>query len=154
MGRSKETFSKKEKEKKRQKKKELKEKKRMLRKEEGPGGSDLDSMMAYVDEFGNITSTPPDPEKIKEQRELDAQNIEISVSKSEDLEEDDTPNEGKVEFFNHGKGFGFIRDKDTKEKHFVHVSGLIDEIDEGDLVSFDLEEGLKGINAVNVKRIG
>ncbi|MCT4587239.1 MAG: cold shock domain-containing protein [Carboxylicivirga sp.] len=57
---------------------------------------------------------------------------------------------GKVKFFNESKGFGFISDENGKE-HFVHASGLVDEIREGDTVEFDLQEGRKGLNAVNVK---
>ncbi|MCB0388704.1 MAG: cold shock domain-containing protein, partial [Winogradskyella sp.] len=49
------------------------------------------------------------------------------------------------------KGFGFIVEEDTNKEHFVHISGLIDEIREGDVVEFDLQEGRKGMNAVNVK---
>ncbi len=59
-------------------------------------------------------------------------------------------NKGKVKFFNDSKGFGFIAEDNGKE-HFVHVTGLIDEINEGDEVEFDLQEGKKGLNAVNVK---
>lgn len=62
-------------------------------------------------------------------------------------------NKGKVKFFNDAKGFGFINEEETGKEHFVHVSGLIDEIREGDEVEFDLQEGKKGLNAVNVKVI-
>ncbi len=58
---------------------------------------------------------------------------------------------GKVKFFNETKGFGFIIDAGTGEDVFVHVSGLIDNIREGDTVTFDLQRGKKGMNAVNVK---
>lgn len=58
---------------------------------------------------------------------------------------------GTVKFFNESKGFGFITEEGSNTEHFVHISGLIDEIREGDLVEFDLEEGRKGLNAVNVK---
>ncbi len=58
---------------------------------------------------------------------------------------------GTVKFFNGTKGFGFIIEDETKEEFFVHVSGLIDEINEGDAVEFELKEGKKGMNAVNVK---
>jgi CspA family cold shock protein len=61
--------------------------------------------------------------------------------------------EGKVKFFNDAKGFGFIQDSETNEEHFVHVSGLIDEIREDDEVQFELQEGRKGLNAVNVKLV-
>jgi len=60
---------------------------------------------------------------------------------------------GTVKFFNESKGFGFISEEGTTKEHFVHVSGLIDEIREGDAVEFDLKEGRKGLNAVNVKVI-
>ena len=59
--------------------------------------------------------------------------------------------EGKVKFFNNSKGFGFIKDKESENEYFVHVSGLIDEIREDDEVVFELQEGRKGMNAVNVK---
>lgn len=58
---------------------------------------------------------------------------------------------GTVKFFNETKGFGFIKENDSDNEHFVHVTGLIDEIREGDEVEFDLKEGKKGMNAINVK---
>ena len=58
---------------------------------------------------------------------------------------------GTVKFFNDSKGYGFILEDDTSNEHFVHISGLIDEIREGDAVEFDLQEGKRGMNAVNVK---
>ena len=58
---------------------------------------------------------------------------------------------GTVKFFNDSKGFGFIKEEDSNEEYFVHVSGLVDEIKEGDEVEFELKEGKKGLNAVNVK---
>ena len=60
-------------------------------------------------------------------------------------------NKGTVKFFNDIKGFGFITEEGTNKEHFVHISGLIDEVREGDEVEFDLQEGKKGLNAVNVK---
>lgn len=60
-------------------------------------------------------------------------------------------NKGTVKFFNDTKGFGFIIEEGSNKEHFVHVSGLIDEIREGDQVEFELEEGKKGLNAVKVK---
>jgi len=62
-------------------------------------------------------------------------------------------NKGTVKFFNDAKGFGFIIDEETKKEYFVHVSGLIDEIKEGDEVEFELAEGKKGLNAVDVKSV-
>jgi len=60
---------------------------------------------------------------------------------------------GTVKFFNDSKGFGFITEEGSNTDHFVHISGLIDEVREGDLVEYDLKEGKKGLNAVNVKVI-
>jgi len=60
---------------------------------------------------------------------------------------------GTVKFFNDSKGFGFIKEEGSEKEHFVHVSGLIDEIREGDEVEFELTEGKKGLNAINVKVI-
>ena len=60
---------------------------------------------------------------------------------------------GTVKFFNEAKGFGFIVEDESNKEHFVHISGLIDEVREGDAVEFDLQEGRKGMNTVNVKVI-
>ena len=60
---------------------------------------------------------------------------------------------GTVKFFNNSKGFGFIKDSASENEYFVHVSGLNDEIRENDEVTFDLQEGKKGLNAVNVKLV-
>nr|WKN34076.1 cold shock domain-containing protein [Tunicatimonas sp. TK19036] len=147
MAKSQDTFSKKEKEKKRLKKRQEKQQKREERKEASTDSS-LENMMAYVDENGNLTDTPPDPAKKKK---VKAENIVIGVPKKE---EEDTPlKTGRVEFFNDSKGFGFIKEVDSYEKYFVHVTGLaVPEIKEGDLVTFELEQGPKGMNAVNVKK--
>ncbi len=60
---------------------------------------------------------------------------------------------GTVKFFNDSKGFGFITEDNSNEEFFVHISGLVDEINEGDSVEFEVKEGRKGLNAVNVKVI-
>ncbi|MGC9151980.1 MAG: cold-shock protein [Microbacter sp.] len=62
-------------------------------------------------------------------------------------------NTGTVKFFNETKGFGFIKDANSSNEYFVHTSGLRDNIEENDEVTFDLQEGRKGLNAVNVKRV-
>jgi len=62
-------------------------------------------------------------------------------------------NKGTVKFFNDSKGFGFIKDDSSDNEYFVHVSGLIDDVRENDEVTFDLREGRKGLNAVNVKLV-
>ncbi|BDD02236.1 cold shock domain-containing protein [Persicobacter psychrovividus] len=148
MGRSQESFNKKEKEKKRLKKRQDKLKKKEERKASGDGAASFDDMIAYVDEFGNITDTPPDETK---KTEVDIESIEISVPKKEE-EEVETERKGRVEFFNDSKGFGFIKEQDTGEKFFVHVSSLIDKVAENDRVIFEVEQGMKGLNAVNVKK--
>ncbi len=148
MGKSQETFSKKEKEKKRLKKREEKQRKKEERKANAEGGG-LDNMMAYVDENGNISDTPPDPNKKKK---IKASSIELGVPKKED-DPNDGIYQGKVSFFDDSKGFGFILNSQTQEKYFVHVSGLMQEIAENDKVSFELEKGLKGMNAIKVKKI-
>ena len=145
---SQETFNKKEKEKKRLKKKLEKQQKREERRANAEGGG-LENMMAYVDENGNITDTPPDPKKKKV---ISAKSIEIGVPKREEVVTDKV-RKGRVEFFNHSKGFGFIKETGTQEKFFVHVNGLMEEIMENDMVSFELERGLKGMNAVSVKKV-
>ena len=148
MSKSQETYSKKEKEKKRLKKRKEKEEKREERRAASKGGG-LENMMAYIDEFGNISDTPPDPDaKI----EIDVESINVSVPKQEvfDME---AVREGKIDFFNTDKGFGFIKEIDTNESYFVHYKGLIDDVTEGDKVSFELEKGMKGLNAINVKKI-
>lgn len=61
-------------------------------------------------------------------------------------------NTGIVKFFNESKGYGFIKDQDSNEEYFVHANGLVDEIRQDDEVTFDLEEGRKGVNAVNVRQ--
>ncbi len=145
MGRSQETFNKKEKEKKRQKKREEKRLKRQERKEK-PTATEED-MIAYVDEFGNPTDTPPDPTKVKK---VKAEDIDITVPKREE-EDIDPIHKGIVDFFNTDKGFGFIREPETGEKYFVHISELVDEVKEGNQVEYELAKGPKGLNAVNVK---
>ena len=146
MAGSQETFGKKEREKKRLKKK----KDKLLRKEERKSTAQ-DSMFVYVDEFGQLTDTPPDPDK---KIKVDASTIEIGIPKKEDrVGVEEVARQGKVSFFDTSKGFGFIIDSVSQEKHFVHVSGLIDEVAENDKVTFELERGLNGLNAVRVKKI-
>jgi len=148
MGKSQETYNKKEKEKKRLKKRKEKEAKREERKA-NPKRSGLENMISYVDEHGNLTDTPPDPTK---KINIKAEDIELGVPKREKVEVDPMHN-GRVEFFNDEKGFGFIMNNDTNEKFFVHVSSLTEEVVENDQVSFELEKGQKGLNAVRVKKI-
>ena len=118
MAKSQVAFNKKEKEKKRSKKRKEKLQRREERKANSESGA-ADSMIAYVDENGNITDTPPDPTKKKK---VKAENIEIRIPRRE--KKIITERKGRVEFFNDSKGYGFIKELDTQEKYFVHVNGL------------------------------
>lgn len=62
-------------------------------------------------------------------------------------------NQGTVKFFNESKGYGFINDAETGKEYFVHVSGLVDKINKDDQVEFEIANGKKGLNAINVKRV-
>jgi cold shock CspA family protein len=147
MAKSQETWNKKEKEKKRKKKQEEKAQRKEERKANATDGS-LDSMLAYVDEYGNITSTPPDPTKRKK---VIAEQIEVGVPRRKPEEEVDPNRKGVVTFFNESKGFGFIKDLDSQESIFTHINGHLEAIKENDRVSFQVEQGQKGLNAVKVK---
>jgi len=152
MGRSQETFGKKDNEKKRAKKKTEKEERKVERQANAKSGAALEEMFAYVDENGNITSTPPDPTK---KRIIKDEDIRISVAKQEDREPEDTLRTGSVTFFNSSKGYGFIRDSQTQESIFVHANALGGiTINENDKVNFEVEMGPKGPNAVRVKMGG
>ncbi|WP_086476719.1 cold-shock protein [Arenibacter amylolyticus] len=149
MAKSQQTYNKSEKEKKRLKKREEKQKRKLARKAEAKDNPGI--QFAYVDHDGNLTDTPPDP---SEKVEIDASTIEIGIPKKEEGDEEFDPlRNGKVSFFDHSKGFGFIIDSENNEKYFTHISGIIDEITENDKVSFELEKGMKGMNAVRVKKI-
>lgn len=151
MGKSQETFNKKEKEKKRLKKKQDKEQKKEERKANSDKGKSIDEMFAYVDDEGNISSTPPDPKK---KNVIKSEDIEIGISRQAALDPADLIRKGTVTFFNESKGYGFIKDLESQDSIFVHVNGLEDEVKEGDKVSFETEKGQKGLNAVRVKLVG
>lgn len=147
MAKSQQTFSKREREAKRSKKKKEKEEKKAHRKENASDGS-LDSMMAYLDENGNIVDSPP--EDTGEKEEIKAEDIVLGVPKKE--KEEPKIHEGRVSYFDGSKGFGFIMENGTQEKYFVHQSRCMEPIEEGDKVIFDIEKGMKGLDAVNVKK--
>ncbi|MEN8137713.1 MAG: cold shock domain-containing protein [Bacteroidota bacterium] len=149
MAKSQQSFGKKEREKKRLKKKQDKALRKEERKANSKEGGNWEDMIAYVDEFGNITDTPPDPDKKK--KKIDASSIVLGIPKKEEVFVDPIK-KGKIDFFNDSKGFGFIKEQDTQEKYFVHINGLIDKVVEGDKVTFELEQGMKGMNAVRVKK--
>ena len=147
MGRSQESFNKKEVHNRKEKKRKEKEKKRQARKENEKKGS-LDDMIAYVDEFGNITSSPPDPDK---KSEVKLEDIEIGVPTKDSMPQESTTRKGVITYFNESKGFGFIKDSETHISVFVHVNNALEEIKEGNMVSFEMQKGQKGPMAVQVK---
>lgn len=149
MAKSQDTFSKKEKEKKRLQKRKEKEQKRAERKANSKQGQSLDEMMAYVDENGNISDTPPDPTK---KRKIKEEDIELGSRNREGMDVV-TTRKGKVTYFNTAKGYGFIKDLITQESIFVHANALSIVIKENDLVAFETEHGVKGLNAKNVRKV-
>jgi len=152
MAKSQDSYNKKEQEKKRKKKNEDKlERKEQRKAEKAKGGTKtLEEMFSYVDENGNLSSTPPDPSKKKVIR---VEDIVLGVPFR-----DDTPMEvirqGQVKFFNDEKGYGFIIDAETKDSVFVHINNISGTIRENDKVTFEVEMGPKGPNAVRVKLVG
>jgi cold shock CspA family protein len=148
MARSQETWNKKEVRNKKEKNRKDKEKRKLERKKTSRDGNNLDDMIAYVDEFGKITSTPPD---LSQRIKINVEDIEISVHKNRLSDKGETIRKGIVSFFNDSKGFGFIRDIATQESIFVHINGLIDPVKENNKVTFEVEKGPKGPIAVNVK---
>ena len=149
MAKSKITFNKREKEKQRQQQKQQKREKMEERKANAGKGKSIDEMMAYIDENGNIRSTPPDPAKKKV---FNAEDIEIGVPKPVEEAESDS-NVGVVDYFNESKGFGFIKDEQSGERLFFHVNQLKERIRENDKVGYDIEKGFKGLNAVNITKL-
>jgi cold shock CspA family protein len=107
-------------------------------------------MIAYIDEFGNIVSTPPDPST---RTEIKAEEIEISVPKQKPMEEVDVVREGTLTFFNQSRGFGFIRDHVTQESIFVHINDMKKLLSENTKVRFEIRTDVKGAHAVNVEPI-
>ncbi|WP_187117297.1 cold-shock protein [Parabacteroides bouchesdurhonensis] len=138
-----ESFNKRELQKKREQKKQEKQKRKEERK--ASGRDSFDDMIAYVDENGVITNTPPDPTN---KLEVGIESIAISTPKKEDVE--DPVLEGRVDYFNPDKGFGFIKQTDNMNKYFFHISSAPALIAEGNMVTFELERGPKGMNAVRI----
>ena len=148
MGRSQETFSKKEKEKKRLQKRKEKEEKKEERKANSNKGKSFEDMLAYVDEDGNITSTPPDPKK---KRQINTADITIDVARAASAP--DEKHEGTVTFFNTDKGYGFIKDAHSGESVFVHINDLNAPLQENQKVIFNIQKGLKGMQAFDVELV-
>ena len=142
-----ESWNKKEREKKKQKERKDKAEKMQDRKENAKKGN-FDDMIAYLDENGNLSSTPPDPRK---RVEVKLEDIQIGVPEYVPPTEEELTHKGKVTFFNNEKGFGFIKDLQSQQSLFVHANNLTAPIKENDKVSFEIEMGQRGPMAVNVK---
>lgn len=136
--------NKRELQKKKLEKKQEKQKRKENRKASGGSGS-FEEMIAYVDENGVIVDTPPEP---RTKKAMEAEDIMISTPKKE--EEETSALEGRVEFYNPEKRYGFIKDVASMYKYFFHISNAPESIKEGNKVSFELERGPKGMNAVNI----
>ena len=144
MGRSKETFGKKEVRNKQLKKRKEKEKRKLEKKELGK--QSIDDMIAYVDENGVITSELPVP---GDKQEINIEDIAVSTPKKQ--EEEAIVLKGRVEHFKKDKGYGFIKDLAGTEKYFFHITDAFPDISEGALVSFELAKGTRGLNAVKIE---
>jgi len=145
-----ETWNKKEREKKKQQDKKEKAERKLERRENAKEGKSFEDMLAYLDENGNLSSKPPDPRK---KVIIKLEDIQIGVPKHVPIDPADLIRKGIVTFFNDAKGYGFIKDQETQESVFVHVNSLAEEIKEHNKVTFEIEMGPKGANAVNVKLV-
>jgi cold shock CspA family protein len=149
MAKSSDSFNKKELEKKRRKKQEEKNERRAQRKADkvDAGPKRLEDMFSYVDENGNLSSTPPDPSK---KFSIKAEDIALGAA-FRDPSLDHQPHNGRLKFFNTEKGYGFIVDNESQESLFVHIKDMEEPLKEQDKVTFDVEKGPKGLQAVRVR---
>lgn len=138
------SWNKREREQKKRNAKKQKEEKKQERKENSLKGKKLDDMLAYVDEYGNLSDTPPD------KNAKAAEEIPPTVANSNDLQQKNSFHEGVITFFDGNKGYGFIKDARSQESIFVHVNEAAVELKEGLKVKFDVQRGPKGWSAVNV----
>jgi cold shock CspA family protein len=148
MAKSKDTFNKKEKEKKRIKQKLEKKQKMEERKSHKKKGNSLEDMLAYVDENGNLSDTPPDP---RNKKIFKQENIQIGTPKQDHTHEEHR--NGMITFYNKPKGFGFITDLLSNEKIFFHVNNILEPLEESDKVKFKVERGPRGLSAVQVAKL-
>lgn len=144
-----ETFAKKEKEKRKAKEKQDKAQKMKERKANNQKGKSLEDMMAYLDENGNISATPPDP---KRRKEVNLEDIQLGAARN--LEPENLVRTGTIAFFNDAKGYGFITDEKSRENVFVHANQLAQPVKERDKVTYERERTPKGYSATNVKKVG
>ena len=135
------SYEKKERRKKKEKKKKEKLAKKEARKNEVKDSS-LESMMAYVDENGQIVDTPPENPKT----EINPDDIVIGIP--EKTQGEDVQLTGKVQFFNESKGYGFVKDNKSQETFFFHINNLLDDVEEGIKVTYEKVKGKKGMEAV------
>jgi len=147
MGRSQETSGKKEVRNKKEKKRKEKAQKRAKKKTDGTRKS-FEDMIAYVDEYGKISATPPDPDK---KSVVIAENIELNITRNNPENAPDPLRKGVVTFYNGSKGFGFIRDLENQQSIFFHVNNLLEPVVENNLVNFEIGRGPKGPSAMKVK---
>jgi cold shock CspA family protein len=145
MGRSQETLGKKEVRNKKEKKRKEKLEKREKKKTEGK--SSFNDMIAYVDEFGQIRSTPQDPDKTII---FDSENKGFVAPKKTPEKNRETERKGVVTFLNEEKGFGFIRDNESGQKYFFHISGLLEPVKQNSNVIFEKTKSPRGISAIKV----
>ena len=148
MAKGKQTFNKSEREKRKRKEKKEKEERREDRKSNNKKGRSFEEMFAYVDEYGRLSSTPPDPSK---KIEFKAEDVEVSTSRRVETEDADGRHSGIVSFFNEEKGYGFIKESGSQESYFVHVTAVEQVPREGDKVTFRVEKNERGLAAVEVK---
>ena len=143
-----ETWNKKEREKNKRQKKKEKLEKRQEKKLANKGSHDLESMLAYIDENGNLSSKPADPRR---KVSINVEDIDISVPRQKEMDPGDLIQSGVVTLFKGDKGYGFIKNLETQESYFFHVNSLIDPVKENNRVNFEIEKGPKGLNAVRVR---
>lgn len=141
------SFFKKENAKKKAKKKQDKTQRREERKTNNNKGQALESMFAYVDENGTLTSSPPDK---KNKKEISLENILLGAKPIINIEP--TINKGVITFFSE-KGYGFVTDDETKSNIFFHNNDVLQPVKLGDKVTFDKKKTPRGDNAINLKNI-
>ncbi|MBZ4192543.1 cold shock domain-containing protein [Niabella beijingensis] len=139
-----ETWNKREREQRKRNAKKQKEEKKQERKENSGKAKSLDDMLAYVDEYGNLSATPP------ERRPVKTEDIPPVVANTRELNAGDTTRKGLVTFYDSNKGYGFIKDNVTKESFFVHINSSSVQLQEQLKVAFEIQKGPKGMVAVNV----
>ncbi|MBO9591517.1 cold shock domain-containing protein [Niabella pedocola] len=140
-----ETWNKREREQKKRNAKKQKEERKQERKEHAGKAKGLDDMLAYVDEYGNLSATPP-----PERKAVKIDNIPPVVANSRELNAIDDTRKGVVTFYDSNKGYGFIKDSTTGESIFVHVNSTSVQLKEQLKVAFEVQKGPKGMVAVNV----